>query len=242
MTVEAEVAYFITDCTVLSAALIQQIATQFLVTLQSRGVCLDGAVTTCTIEDVTIDCGEVVESDPFGGWGGPFRRRRSTGNQLNELRVKFKMTMPEVLETEASCTGVCGRSAVSTEACLQRCEQTYYNSSTQVLGAATDRLQQLFTTVRVTAPTPAPTTRALVQARTFSRARVHGMTHSVSQTRPAARMPQTPAVVQDNGLTLRLPGLTLVPRQGLRQEQPIRSCASGMVTTSGNATCSVYHT
>ena len=101
---DAEVAYFITDCAVLTDTLKQQIARQFLTTLQSHGVCrpLSGNQATCNVGDVTFHCGQIVEHDPLDRWG--FVRRKRSSDEQNELAIKFRMTVPPTKVFEAYCS------------------------------------------------------------------------------------------------------------------------------------------
>ena len=237
---QAEVAYFITNCTVLSDTLKQQLSQQFLTNLQTQGVCMNGHTPTCNIEDVTIDCGPMVDEDPYANWGS-FRRKRSVG-QLKEMRIKFKMATPQVPEPEANCSSFCSQSPVMTKSCLQLCEQQHRNSSTRTLTQATSTLQQLFGTVRLATPptqSPGHSTQTLGNRRMASHGRGRPMPMPTeTSSSEEEELPLVPVAVDDNGLTLRCSGLTLVPRQGLKTEAPRLTCAPGMASNATAGTCS----
>ena len=169
---------------------------------------------TCTIDDVTIDCGDVAN------YTVDFRKKRSIelGGAF-ELRVQFKISVGGVPVHDVDCSGFCTDDQAFTEQCLEDCERHHHNTSMLKLSRAARRLETLLHTAPST-----PTDE------------YSGDVHT-QVVRPEYRALPS---LEYNELTLSCAGLTLLPKQRLKMEAVTSSCGAGMATSTAGANCGQY--
>ena len=226
-----------------------QIAENFVTNLQSKGVCTNVGTATCNVQDVSFDCGAII-TDEFDF--GDFRKKRSVQQALAELKVKFKIGVPEISKRRVNCSLYCANEVLNQQ-CLDYCGMQHKDASEQVLNHAAAKVEEMFNSVDVPPSPLAPPDMSTQRPRTsqgttspshtlpdryvYHEVPTRFIYHDVSsRINYQEQSVQQPGVVQDHGLTLRIGGLILVPMPGLRLKSPTTECGPGVVKHTGSAT------
>lgn len=134
---EAEVAYFMEDCSHLTNEQKQNLTTEFLRILQSKGICQS----TCQVTDVEVTCGlKVSDTDFFDNWDLGLRKKRST---QSGLKFHFKMVSTETSALDADCSSFCGQNDVNDD-CLNDCAVKYKSDRVEALQQSANQVKTLY--------------------------------------------------------------------------------------------------
>ena len=204
---EAEVAYFVEQCDLLTDEMKDQLRREFMTMLNDRNICVEDEQIVCDIDEVEINCGDVIEEDELMAG----RMRRSSN--MEELRIKFKVKIENVTQDQYNCSAKCSHVDVMKTLCIQKCVSDFEASRTLLIANQTSKVRELFQDVHVIDTEERPQ-----GGRPSEGERERGISGSEPK-RPAA--------------TLRVGGLVLTPKEGFTESDAVTSCGRGMGRNNG---------
>ena len=140
---EAEVAYFVEQCDLLTDEMKDQLRQEFMTMLHGRNICVEDEETVCDIGEVEINCGNVIREDESVGG----RVRRSSN--MEELRIKFKVKIENVTQDQYNCSAKCSLVDMVRTLCIQKCVSDFEASRTQLIANQTSKVRELFQDVQI---------------------------------------------------------------------------------------------
>lgn len=207
---EAEVAYFIERCDLITDAMRADLQEEFMAMLRGRNICVEENENVCDIGDVEISCGANVDEEELG-----MRRRRATNN-MAELRIKFKVKVENVTQSQFNCTAKCLHVEAMRNLCVQKCIMDFESNRTQVLQNQASKVRNLFDRVDIESHAGPRPSGAPPGARGGG-----GGREDLPERRP------------NLSNALRVGGLVLLPKQGFTGSDAVTSCGQGMARTNG---------
>ena len=223
--VDAEVAYFVTSCSLLNNAQKEVLRQKFAQMLQAQGICQASNQNSCTIDDFDIKCG--VEDTGFG-----FRRKRSIGPTRPKLRIRFHIRVRKQSVRLNQCVRGCAANGAQCEAA---CATQFTRKATQAVVVAKTKLQRIFNESMTTTTTRAVTPQRRVPITPYRRnggfsvhRRIsgHWINRGIIRPRPTSITPVNP-------LSLMIGGMRLMPAGSSASDDVTVKCEQGMAIKNG---------